>query len=110
MITLLTWFVSDAGIGGRTAAVSLQPRLSQCSDASIHVGRILVRNIISHPVHGEPRVDPQDFGGCGPRLNPEKPASEWLGKPNGPKAKLANEKPKGVTADYDELIKRWAKR
>jgi glycerol transport system substrate-binding protein len=50
------------------------------------------------------------YGGCGPRLNPEKPAAEWLGKPNGPKAKLANEKPKGVTVDYDELVKRWAKR
>jgi glycerol transport system substrate-binding protein len=50
------------------------------------------------------------YGGCGPRLNAEKPAAEWLGKPNGPKAKLANEKPKGVTIDYDELVKRWAKR
>jgi glycerol transport system substrate-binding protein len=50
------------------------------------------------------------YGGCGPRLNAEKPAAEWLGKPNGPKAKLANEKPKGVTVDYDELVKRWAKR
>ena len=50
------------------------------------------------------------YGGCGPRLNAEKPASEWLGKPNGPKAKLANEKPKGITVDYDELVKRWAKR
>ena len=32
---------------------------------------------------------------------------EWLGKPNGPKAKLENEKPKGETIDYDELVKRW---
>jgi glycerol transport system substrate-binding protein len=47
------------------------------------------------------------YGGCGPRLNPVKNASEWLGKPNGPKAKLANEKPKGETIDYDELVKRW---
>ena len=50
------------------------------------------------------------YGGCGPRLNPEKDPKEWLGKPNGPKAKLANEKPKGETADYDEIVKRWAKR
>jgi len=50
------------------------------------------------------------YGGCGPRLNPEKDPKEWLGKPNGPKAKLANEKPKGETMDYDELVKRWAKR
>ena len=47
------------------------------------------------------------YGGCGPRLNAEKNANEWLGKPNGPKAKLANEKPRGQTIDYDELVKRW---
>ena len=46
------------------------------------------------------------YGGCGPRLNAEKDASEWLGK-GGAKAKLANEKPKGETIAYDELIKRW---
>jgi len=46
------------------------------------------------------------YNGCGPRLNPEKPASEWLGK-GGAKAKLANEKPQGITINYDELIKRW---
>ena len=50
------------------------------------------------------------YGGCGPRLNAEKDPKEWLGKPNGPKAKLANEKPKGETMDYEELVKRWAKR
>jgi len=47
------------------------------------------------------------YGGCGPRLNAEKNPNEWLGKPNGPKAKLANEKPRGQTIDYDELVKRW---
>lgn len=47
------------------------------------------------------------YGGCGPRLNPEKDPSEWLGK-GGAKAKLANEKPKGETVSYDELVKRWA--
>jgi len=47
------------------------------------------------------------YGGCGPRLNPVKNANEWLGKPNGPKAKLANEKPKSETVDYDDLIRRW---
>ncbi len=48
------------------------------------------------------------YGGCGPRLNDEKPAAEWLGK-GGAKAKLANEKPQGETIAYDELIKRWSK-
>jgi glycerol transport system substrate-binding protein len=47
------------------------------------------------------------YGGCGPRLNAKKKPDEWLGKPDGPKAKLANEKPKGITADYDEIVKRW---
>ncbi len=47
------------------------------------------------------------YGGCGPRLNPEKKAEEWLGKADGPAAKLANEKEKGQTVAYDELIKRW---
>ncbi len=49
------------------------------------------------------------YGGCGPRLNPEKAATDWLGRPDGPKAKLADEKPKGETVDYDELVKRWKK-
>jgi glycerol transport system substrate-binding protein len=47
------------------------------------------------------------YGGCGPRLNAEKAATEWLGRPDGPKAKLADERGKGKTVDYDELVKRW---
>jgi glycerol transport system substrate-binding protein len=47
------------------------------------------------------------YGGCGPRLNAEVDPAEWLGKADGPKAKLANEKPQGETIAYDELIKRW---
>ena len=48
------------------------------------------------------------YGGCGPRLNEEKDPSYWLGREDGPKAKLANEKPQGETVNYDELVKRWA--
>ncbi len=47
------------------------------------------------------------YGGCGPRLNEPKDPGEWLGKADGPKAKLDNEKPQGETIAYDELIKRW---
>jgi glycerol transport system substrate-binding protein len=47
------------------------------------------------------------YNGCGPRLNAPKDPSQWLGRPDGPKAKLANEKPQGATIDYDELVKRW---
>jgi len=48
------------------------------------------------------------YGGCGPRLNDEREASYWLNQPGSPKRKLANEKPRGKTVDYDELIKRWS--
>ncbi|MGB7299050.1 MAG: ABC transporter substrate-binding protein [Burkholderiaceae bacterium] len=48
------------------------------------------------------------YGGCGPRLNEKKDPSAWLGK-GGAKSKLANEKPKGQTVKYEELIKRWGK-
>jgi glycerol transport system substrate-binding protein len=47
-------------------------------------------------------------GECGPKLNKAKDASYWLNLPGSPKAKLANEKPKGMTVDYDELVKSWA--
>ena len=40
-------------------------------------------------------------------MNPEKDEAYWLSQPGAPKAKLANEKPKGQTVDYDELIKTW---
>ncbi len=48
------------------------------------------------------------YGGCGPRLNEEMDAAAWLGKPGGPKALLANEKPQGETIPYDELVARWS--
>ncbi len=50
-------------------------------------------------------------GECGPRLNPEVDPEEWFAKSEGgvnaPKPKLANEKPQGVTVDYDTLINAW---
>jgi glycerol transport system substrate-binding protein len=48
-------------------------------------------------------------GDLGPKMNPEKPESYWLNQPGAPKPKLANEKPQGITVDYDELIKTWQK-
>jgi glycerol transport system substrate-binding protein len=44
------------------------------------------------------------YGGCGPRLNPEKDASYWLGQPGSPKAKR-DEKPKGKTVAYKDAWK-----
>ena len=51
-------------------------------------------------------------GDCGPKLNPKTSAEEWFAKSKAagniaPQAKLANEKPKGETIDYDTLIKSW---
>jgi glycerol transport system substrate-binding protein len=46
-------------------------------------------------------------GAKGPKLNPEKGEAYWLAQPGSPKPKLANEKPKGETVDYDDLIKAW---
>ena len=47
------------------------------------------------------------YSGCGPRLNKPENPEVWLKKEGAPWDKLANEKPKGVTVAYDELIKRW---
>ena len=48
-------------------------------------------------------------GDRGPKLNPCVDESKYLGRPGGvaPQAKLANEKPKGETVDYDKLIAAW---
>jgi len=48
-------------------------------------------------------------GDKGPKLNKKVDPKEWLSKPGSPKAKLANEKPQGMTVDYDQLIKTWNK-
>ncbi|BCJ92215.1 ABC transporter substrate-binding protein [Terrihabitans soli] len=51
-------------------------------------------------------------GECGPKLNKEETAQYWIDKAKAdgniaPQAKLADEKPKGETVDYDTLIKSW---
>ncbi len=51
-------------------------------------------------------------GECGPKLNPKTTAADWFAKVEkagtlAPQRKLANEKPKGETIDYDTLIKSW---
>jgi glycerol transport system substrate-binding protein len=45
---------------------------------------------------------------CAVKMNPEQDEQYWLDQPGAPVAKLANEKPKGETQNYDELVKRWA--
>ena len=46
-------------------------------------------------------------GDCGPKLNDEVDAEKWLSRPGSPKAKLANGKPRGETADCDGLLQAW---
>jgi glycerol transport system substrate-binding protein len=51
-------------------------------------------------------------GECGPKLNPKTSAEDWIKKAAAagtvaPQPKLADEKPKGETVDYDTLIKSW---
>ncbi|RYY05440.1 MAG: hypothetical protein EON55_26680 [Alphaproteobacteria bacterium] len=52
-------------------------------------------------------------GKLGPVMNEEKTAEYWYAQAEkdgnlAPQRKLANEKPKGETIDYDELLKTWA--
>jgi glycerol transport system substrate-binding protein len=55
------------------------------------------------------RLERAGMKNCAPKLNPEKDPKAWLDEPGAPKAKLADEKPKGQTVPYDELIKSWQK-
>jgi glycerol transport system substrate-binding protein len=55
------------------------------------------------------RLERAGMKNCAPKLNKEKDPKEWLNEPGAPKPKLANEKPKGQTVPYEELIKSWQK-
>jgi glycerol transport system substrate-binding protein len=44
---------------------------------------------------------------CNIKMNPKKDEKYWIGKPDGPKPKLADEKPKGETVPYEQLLKHW---
>jgi glycerol transport system substrate-binding protein len=51
-------------------------------------------------------------GDLGPKLNQERDPEYWYNKAKAdgnlaPQRKLANEKPRGITVDYDELLKTW---
>lgn len=47
-------------------------------------------------------------GDIGPKLNKPRKSSYWLDQPGAPKPELANEKPKPITVDYDELVRSWS--
>ncbi len=44
---------------------------------------------------------------CAPKMNPQKEELYWLTQPGAPKAKLANEKPQGITLPYEASLKVW---
>ena len=44
---------------------------------------------------------------CGPKLNKPRDAQYWFDQPGAPKPKLANEKPKGETVPYEQLLQAW---
>lgn len=44
---------------------------------------------------------------CAPKMNEPRDPSYWLNQPGSPKPKLSNEKPKGETIPYQELLKSW---
>ena len=48
-------------------------------------------------------------GALGPKLNPVQTAQYWFDQPGAPKPKLANERPRPETVDYDTLIQSWKK-
>ena len=53
------------------------------------------------------RLERAGMAACAPKLNPETDADAWLKKPGSPKAKLANEKPRGITVPYEQLLSAW---
>jgi glycerol transport system substrate-binding protein len=53
------------------------------------------------------RLERTGMASCPPKLNPIKDAKYWFDQPGAPKAKLANEKPKGETVPYESLLQAW---
>ncbi|MFI7697822.1 ABC transporter substrate-binding protein [Nonomuraea sp. NPDC049480] len=54
------------------------------------------------------RLERRGYGGnCAPKLNPERPAQYWYDQPGAPAPKLADERGKPATLDYDKLIAQW---
>ncbi|WP_219825360.1 ABC transporter substrate-binding protein [Nonomuraea typhae] len=54
------------------------------------------------------RLERRGYGGnCAPKLNPEQPAQQWLDQPGAPAPKLADERGKPETLDYDKLLAQW---
>ncbi|MCY1074429.1 ABC transporter substrate-binding protein [Archangium lansingense] len=53
------------------------------------------------------RLERAGMQNCPPKLNPVKDAKTWFDAPGAPHPKLANEKPKGETVPYEQLLQAW---
>ena len=53
------------------------------------------------------RLERAGMAKCAPKLNKKEDAKKWLSDKAAPWAKLANEKPKGETIQYDKLLGAW---
>ena len=53
------------------------------------------------------RLERAGMKNCPPKLNPKKDANAWLSTRGAPWARLANEKPKGETIAYEQLLEAW---
>jgi glycerol transport system substrate-binding protein len=53
------------------------------------------------------RLERAGMSNCAPKLNKEQPAEYWTSKGTAPWPKLGNEKPKGETVAYEQLLEAW---
>jgi glycerol transport system substrate-binding protein len=53
------------------------------------------------------RLERAGMARCAPKLNKKEDPKKWLSDKGAPWAKLANEKPKGETIEYEKLLAAW---
>ena len=53
------------------------------------------------------RLERAGMAHCAPKLNKKESAAKWLSAKAAPWQKLANEKPKGDTINYQTLLDAW---
>jgi glycerol transport system substrate-binding protein len=53
------------------------------------------------------RLERAGMKNCAPKLNPKREPNTWLSANAAPWSRLANEKPKGETIAYDQLLEAW---
>ncbi|WP_404802833.1 ABC transporter substrate-binding protein [Marinobacter halotolerans] len=84
--------IADAMSGERTPQQALD-KLAESQDRAM---KIIEKNFL--------------VNNCPPRITPDEEAKGrdwWLAQPGAPKAKLQNEKPRGQTIRYEDLLAQW---